>query len=196
MSTLSCSLALAFAVASGLGCTGATTEDGTRAVSATALTSGSAPASLDDGRIAGILGAAFTAAADESRPVAIAAIDPQLRHYARSVIFANEKAFQYEEALRDAAGLPLTGSYRSRQIAYESKVAGDELSARRGLDLQRAYLSREVRFQTEFLRLIDDDLLPAARSEAMRDELLELRVIVERLRSQGSVLARWLMTEP
>jgi len=112
------------------------------------------------------------------------------------VTSANEEAFGEEEAVLGATGLTTKENDVSRQIAVDSRMAEEDLSARRGLDLERAYLVREVAFQTKLLELIDGQLLPAVQNDEVRKELVRTRATVDRLLAEGSRLGRVLMTEP
>lgn len=190
MKPLHCALAIGLA-ASAAACTHATTRDAR--VSVTTLTSGALSRSLDDAGIADILRAAFAAAAAESRGVAGAAPDPQLRHYARVLISGSRPVFRNEEAVPGASSLATEENATSREIAVESKMAEEDLSARHGIDLERAYLAREELFQKGLLALIDQELLPAAGKQETRDEILRFRATVERWLEEESMLARWLL---
>jgi putative membrane protein len=67
----------------------------------------------------------------------------------------------------------------SRQIDADSGAATDRLRAMSGPAFDRAYIDRQVDVHQYILGQIDSTLMPNARKKVLRDQLTELRKLVD-----------------
>jgi putative membrane protein len=67
----------------------------------------------------------------------------------------------------------------SRQIDADSGAATDRLRGMSGAAFDRAYIDRQVDIHQYVLGLIDSTLMPNARKKVLRDQLTDLRKLVD-----------------
>jgi putative membrane protein len=68
----------------------------------------------------------------------------------------------------------------SRQLDAESGVVTERLRGLTGTAFDRAYIDREVDAHQSLLTLIDSKLTPHARKRVVKEQLTELRTMVEK----------------
>jgi putative membrane protein len=186
--------AAALAAAAVLGCAQPAPASPPR-VGTTTLTSATPSRALDDAQIASIL-FAFIAAIDDSQASAAACPDRKIAEYARLLRDEFKLALDDEESVIVQEHLTHETSDVSRQIAFDSNAAENDLLDREGSDFEEAYLAREVNFQRRLVVVIDKALLPSVRSEALRAELLRVRPMVVHMLDEAPRLQTWLLAEP
>jgi putative membrane protein len=186
--------AAALAVAAVLGCAQPAPAPPAR-VGTTTLTGAAPSRVLDDAQIANIL-FAYIAAIDDSQANAASCPDRKIAAYARLLRDEFKLALHDEESVIAREHLTPEASDVSRQIAFDSNAAENDLLEREGSDFEEAYLAREVSFQRRLVAVIDKALLPSVRSEALRAELLRVRPMVVHMLDEAPRLQTWLLTEP
>lgn len=186
--------AAALAVAAVLGCAEPAPAPPAQ-VATTTLTSGKPSPPLDDAQIADIL-RAFIAAIDASQANAAACPDRKIAEYARLVRDEFRLVLEDEESMVAHEHLPIEMSEAGRRIAFDSQTTQNDLLGREGSDFEEAYVAREVNLQRRLLAAIDQTLLPSARSEALRAEILRVRPMVAHMLDEAPRLQTWLLAEP
>lgn len=193
MRPLLCVVVLASLIA--VGCAHENASEGVP-VGRTTVTSGGVSPSLSDAQIADILRAGFIAAIEESRIAAVQAEDHRVAVYALLMSDEYRAAFDEERNILADRGLSPEISVASRLIFADSETAEQAILAGKGPALEHVFLDREVTAQAAFLSTIDQALLPAVRSEDLRNAILRVRPVVARLLAEGSQLETRVAARP
>jgi putative membrane protein len=151
---------------------------------------------LDDAQIAEVLQAACAAALDESSTSAPFTPDANVAEYERLLNDEYRAARDAERLVIEEGHLVPQLSRASVDFTATSQRAQSFILGRTGSDFEQAFLGHQVTTQQKLLKLIDTELLPGARSDAQRRQLLELRPVVARLLSQATELQTWVMSHP
>jgi len=98
--------------------------------------------------------------------------------------FAEDVLQQERELLHDEAGLTLSlGATKSplEELVEEARRSADVTAiGAHGSDFDRDFMAGEIRYEHELMRLIDDEMLPNARSPQLHGFLQSLRATIEK----------------
>ncbi|HJT16267.1 MAG TPA: DUF4142 domain-containing protein [Thermoanaerobaculia bacterium] len=102
-----------------------------------------------------------------------------IRDFAQMMINDHEAENNKAEAAMSAKDVNSEDTPESRQLDAESGAATDRLRALSGAALDRAYIDRQVQAHQNALNLIDKQLVPNARKKIVKEQLTDLRKLVE-----------------
>ena len=103
-----------------------------------------------------------------------------VREFAQTMINDHEAENNKAESAMSAKDVNSEDTPMSRQLDAQSGAATDRLRALSGAALDRAYIDRQVDAHQGGLKLIDTQLIPNARKKVVKDELTDLRKLVEK----------------
>jgi len=102
-----------------------------------------------------------------------------VRDFAQMMINDHEAQNNKAEAAMSAKDVNSEDTQMSRQLDAQSGAATDHLRGLSGAALDRAYIDREVEAHQSALNIIDTQLVPNARKKIVKDQLTDLRKLVE-----------------
>jgi putative membrane protein len=135
---------------------------------------------LTDPEIAMVMRVANIAEVREGALARDKATDPAVRDFAAMMVSEHSAQNSKAESEFAKVDIPSEDTELSRKIDAESGVVTERLRLLTGREFDRAYMDRQVEAHQSVLTLIDSKLIPAARKKTVREQLTELRTMVEK----------------
>ncbi|HLJ74240.1 MAG TPA: DUF4142 domain-containing protein [Thermoanaerobaculia bacterium] len=102
-----------------------------------------------------------------------------VRDFAQMMINDHEAENNKAESAMSAKDVNSEDTQMSRDLDAQSGAATDRLRGLTGAALDRAYIDREVEAHQSGLKLIDTQLIPHAHKKVVKQQLSDLRKLVE-----------------
>lgn len=102
-----------------------------------------------------------------------------VKAFAQQMIDDHSAAIQREADIARRLALSPTPSTKSADLAKDGAESIDKLNQKLGPDFDRAYIDAMVDGHEHVLKLITDELLPAATSGELKSELMALQTAVK-----------------
>ena len=134
---------------------------------------------LSDSDIAMIMRVANLAEVREGEVARTKATNTDVRDFATMMVTEHTAQNNKAEAELSRANVASSDTTLSRQLDAESGAAADRLRPLSGAAFDRAYIDREVDADQSFLTTIDTKLMPRAKKRVVKEQLTELRKIVD-----------------
>ena len=135
---------------------------------------------LSDSDIAMIMRVANLGEVREGEVARTKATNTDVRDFAAMMV--NEHTSQNNKAEAELARADVASSDTtlSRELDAASGAAADRLRPLSGAAFDRAYIDREIDAHQSFLTMTDTKLMPSAKKKAVKEQLTELRKIVDK----------------
>ncbi|HTQ04144.1 MAG TPA: DUF4142 domain-containing protein [Polyangiaceae bacterium] len=130
---------------------------------------------LSDGQIAAIVRAANIAEIDEGKIAALKAHDPAVKHFAEMMIAQHGQAVRDVDDLDTQLNLRPTESQLMTELRVNATSVENELGKNDGASFDKQYMRSQIDAHRQVLDTIDGQLMPAVRSEELREMLVNLR---------------------
>jgi putative membrane protein len=135
---------------------------------------------LTDSEIAMIMRVVNLSEAREGQLARDKATDPAVRDFAAAMFTEHTAQNSKAESELAKVDIPSEDTDLSRKIDAESGAITERLRGLNGREFDRAYMDRQVEWHQNALTLIDSKLMPAAHKKAVREQLKELRTLVDK----------------
>ncbi len=130
---------------------------------------------LSDGQIAAIVRAVNVAEIDEAKIAVGKAQDPGVKHFAEMMIAQHGQAVKDVDELDTRLNLRPTESQLMTELRVNATSVENRLSKNDETSFDKQYMQSQVVAHRQVLDTIDGRLMPAVRSEELREMLVNLR---------------------
>jgi len=162
---------------------GMTPASGTTTPARTPATSTPNPASdsassnqgLTDGQIAAVVRASNVAEIDQGKIAVGRARDAGVKHFAEMMIAQHGQAVKDVDELDTRLNLRPTESELMTELRVNATSVENQLSKNDGASFDKPYIQSQIDAHRQLLDTIDGRLMPAVRSEELREMLVNLR---------------------
>jgi len=135
---------------------------------------------LTDSEIAMIMRVSNIAEVREGEVARTKATSGDVRDFATMMVTEHTSQNNKAEAELARADVASSDTMLSRQLDAESGEAADRLRPLSGAAFDRAYIGRQVDAHQSFLTMIDTKLTPTARKKAVKEQLTDLRKLIDK----------------
>jgi|GEM_PF-3905491 len=138
----------------------------------------------NDGGVAGdqgvvaVLMAVNTGEIDQGTLAQSKGMNADVKAYGSQMVTEHSAANQRASALVQSLGLAAGDNAVSETVKAEGKTILSQLQGVTGMEFDVAYINAQVTQHAKVLNIIDSTLVPAAQSQAMKEELTTLRASV------------------
>jgi putative membrane protein len=136
---------------------------------------GEANEALNDGQIAAVVRAINVAEIDEAKIAVGKAKDPAVKHFAETMIAHHSQAVKDVDELDAHLNLRPTDSQLVTELRVNATSVQNKLSANDEPSFDKAYMTSQVDAHRQALDTIDSRLMPAVKSQDLRQMLETLR---------------------
>jgi putative membrane protein len=144
---------------------------------------------LNDGQIAAIVRAINVAEIDQGKIAALKAHDVGVKQYAETMIAQHGQAVKDMDELDTMLNIRLTESELMTEMRVNATSVESKLSQNNENSFDKAYLESQIEAHRQALDTIDSQLMPAVRSEELRQMLENLRPrVVDHLQMAQTLL--------
>jgi putative membrane protein len=133
---------------------------------------------LTDAQIAKILATVDTGEIEQAQLAISKAQQPAVRDFAQQMIDQHTASKQQGAQLVSQAGITAASTPIASNLERKAMTMLDQLKGTDAAGFDAAYMKGQVQQHQEVLNLIDSQLLPAAKNEAMRQQLTAAREMV------------------
>jgi putative membrane protein len=133
---------------------------------------------LTEAQALGIARALNQGEVDHARAVVDRLTSADAKGFAEMMIQDHGAALQAIEQTARSTGITPADSDQSRDLAKDVQDKIDDLRKEQGPDLDKKFLDQQKELHEDALKTIDDDLVPAARNDAVRQLFVQNRATV------------------
>jgi predicted outer membrane protein len=130
---------------------------------------------LSDGQIIAALSSVNTAEISVSTLALSRAVSSAVRNHAESMVTVHNTAQERQAALATTLNLTLDPSPLSNQLTEDATLTMTQLSEASDDEFDAVYLRSQVEAHMKVLMLISEQLLPSAKDDKLRTELMQTR---------------------
>ncbi|MDB4943344.1 MAG: hypothetical protein JWP97_2878 [Labilithrix sp.] len=133
---------------------------------------------LTEAQVLQVMTTANTGEVNQGMVAQSGATDPSVKSFADMMVTEHSQANERGVALAQTLGLTPAPSTVSMQLESESAAIVTSLQSLTGSALDKAYVDAQVSVHTKVLGIIDNQLIPSARSAPLTAELSTMRASV------------------
>jgi putative membrane protein len=130
---------------------------------------------LNDGQIAAVVRSINVAEIDQAKIAVGKAQDPSVKHFAETMIAQHGQAVKDVDDLDTKLNLRPTDSQLATELRVNATSVENELTQNDDSSFDKAYIMSQIDAHRQALDTIDSRLMPAVRSEELRQMLQMLR---------------------
>jgi putative membrane protein len=134
---------------------------------------------LTDGQMLQVLDTVDTGEIAQAELAQTKAQSPQVREFAASMIEQHNRAKKQGAQLASQANMTLTPSALSGKLEAKGQGTLTKLKDTGADEFDAAYMKAQVKQHQEVLNTLDEQMIPAASSTAMRNQLTAARTMVQ-----------------
>lgn len=157
----------------GVGTTGAGSTSGTSGAGSSGT--GASNMTFTDAEIAAVVASVNTGEVEEGKLAQKKAKDAKVKNFANKMVQHHTTANTKQADLLKKLKMSTSENATSRELASDSSNTVEQLKNQSGNDFDKAYIDAMVKDHQKALSMIDDKLIPQAKSSELKQELQTLR---------------------
>src|SRR4051812_24168400 len=157
--------------------------------SGTSLAQGQQPQpAIDDGQIANIMQTVDSAEMEAAKYAQLHATNSEVKAFARQMSVDHRESEKKESAALKASGISPVANQTSTALHTEAQQKLKQLTTLKGKDFDKAYVEAQLDMHRKALDTIDSQLLPNAKSDALKTYIKNVRPKIEAHLRQAETL--------